>query len=173
MPGGTHRADVWIEHTRGMQDAGHVVGTIVVGLDGSTNSHEAVHWAAGLARALDAEVVAVHALGLLDRLEADGPMVPTQPHRVEIVERANGRWVEPLVEAGVRYRVVLHDGNPIDVVLHVIDEVGADLVVLGSRGIGGSPAMLLGSTSSHVASRSPCPVMIIPASGGSEDEQGT
>jgi nucleotide-binding universal stress UspA family protein len=145
-----------------MPDAGHAVGTIVVGLDGSSNSHEAVHWAARLARDLDAEVVAVHALGLLDRLEPDGPMVPTQPHRDEIAERANGLWVAPLVEAGVRHRVVLHDGNPVDVVLHVIDEVGADLVVLGSRGIGGSPALLLGSTSSQVAQQSSCPVTIVP-----------
>ena len=151
-----------MEHTRGMQDAGHPVGTIVVGLDGSANSHDAVRWAARLARSLDAEVVAVHALGLLDRLEPDGPMVPTQPHRDEIAERANGPWIEPLVEADVRHRVVLHDGSPVDVVLDVVADVGADLVVLGSRGIGGSPALLLGSTSSQVAQRSRCPVTIVP-----------
>ena len=145
-----------------MHEAGHAVGTIVVGLDGSANSHEAVEWAAHLASALDAEVVAVHALGLLDQLEPDGPMVPTQPNRDEIAERAEGRWSEPLVAAGVRHRVVLHDGNPVDVVLDVVDEVGADLVVLGSRGIGGSPAQLLGSTSSQVAQQSPCPVTIVP-----------
>lgn len=145
-----------------MQDAGHEVRTIVVGLDGSANSHDAVRWAAGLARSLGAEVVAVHALGLLDRLEPDGPMVPTQPHREEIAERANGPWVEPLAAADVRHRVVLHDGNPVDVVLHVVDDVDADLVVLGSRGIGGSPALLLGSTSSQVAQRAPCPVTIVP-----------
>jgi nucleotide-binding universal stress UspA family protein len=147
-----------------MQDAAEVVGTIVVGLDGSTNSHEAVLWAARLARALDAEVVAVHALGLLDQLEPDGPMVPTQPHRDEIAERAEEVWARPLDEAGVRHRVVLHDGNPVDVVLHVLDEVGGDLVVLGSRGSGGSPALLLGSTSSQVAQRALCPVIIVPPS---------
>ncbi|HAS09008.1 MAG TPA: universal stress protein UspA [Acidimicrobiaceae bacterium] len=147
-----------------MQDAAQVVGTIVVGLDGSSNSHEAVVWAARLARSLDAEVVAVHALGLLDQLEPGGPMVPTQPHRDEIAERANGLWSRPLEEAGVRHRVLLHDGNPVDVVLNVLDEVGADLAVLGSRGIGGTPALLLGSTSSQVAQRALCPVTIVPPS---------
>ena len=147
-----------------MQDAAQVVGTIVVGLDGSANSHEAVVWSASLARLLDAEVVAVHALGLLDQLEPDGPMVPTQPHRDEIAERAEGLWSAPLAEAGIRHRVVLHDGNPVDVVLNIVDEVGADLVVLGSRGIGGSPALLLGSTSSQVAQRALCPVTIVPPS---------
>lgn len=147
-----------------MQDAAHAVSTILVGLDGSADSHEAVRWAAGLARSLDAEVVAVHALGLLDQLEPGGPVVPTQPHRSEIAERAQGTWSQPLAEAGVPHRVVLHDGNPVDVVLDLADEAGADVIVLGSRGIGGSPALLLGSTSTQVAQHARCPVMIVPSS---------
>lgn len=144
-----------------MQD-GHPASTILVGLDGSADSHEAVQWAAGLARSLGAEVVAVHALGLLDQLEPGGPMVPTQPHRDEIAELARGPWSEPLTATGVEHRVVLNDGSPVDVVLAVADEVGADLIVLGSRGIGGAPALLLGSTSSQVAQRAACPVVIVP-----------
>ena len=145
-----------------MPGAGELIATIVVGLDGSPDSHEAVGWAAVLALALDAEVVAVHALGMLDQLEPDGPVVPTQPHREEIAARAEGSWVEPLTAAGARHRVVLRDGSPVDVILGVADEVEADLVVLGSRGIGGSPALLLGSTSTQLAQRSPCPVTIVP-----------
>lgn len=153
-----------------MQD-GHPASTILVGLDGSPDSHEAVRWAAGLARSLGAEVVAVHALGMLDQLEPDGPLVPTQPHREEIVQRAEGPWTEAL--AGVDHRVVLHDGSPVDVVLDVATEVGADLIVLGSRGIGGSPALLLGSTSSQVAQRAACPVVIVPGPGRAAAEPGS
>lgn len=139
---------------------GHPASTILVGLDGSADSHEAVRWAGAMARSLGAEVVAVHALGLLDKLEPGGPVVPTQPHRDEIAERAEGPWVEPL--DGVEHRVVLQDGSPVDVVLEVAADVGADLIVLGSRGIGGSPALLLGSTSTQVAQRAACPVVIVP-----------
>lgn len=138
------------------------VQVIVVGVDGSDDSAAAVRFAAGLARDLEAEVVAVHALGLLEQLDPDGPLVPTQPHRDEIAAKVDGEWTQPLVEAGVTHRAVLHDGNPVDVVLQVVDEVGADLVVLGSRGIGGSPIQLLGSTSTQVAQQSPCPVTIVP-----------
>lgn len=148
-----------------MQDAGHALATIVVGLDGSADSHEAVHWAAALARSLDAEVVAVHALGLLDQLEPGGPVVATQPHRAEIAERARGAWAEPLSTAGVRHRVVLQDGSPVDVVLDVAQQVAADLIVLGSRGVGGAPALLLGSTSTQIAQRAACPVTIVPGPG--------
>ena len=144
----------------------------MVGLDGSADSHEAVHWAAGVAGPLEAEVVAVHALGLLDQLEPGGPVVPTQPHREEISERAEGTWIEPLSASGVRHRVVLRDGSPVDVVLGVANEVGADLVVLGSRGVGGSPALLLGSTSSQVAQRAACPVTIVPGPGRTDRLSG-
>ena len=143
---------------------GHGVQTIVVGVDGSANSLDAVRWTARLASALGADVVAVHALGLLDQLEPDGPQVPTQPHRDEIAAKVQGDWTAPLAEAGVSHRCLLHDGNPVDVMLHAIEEVGADLVVLGSRGIGGSPALLLGSTSSQVAQHASCPVTIVPSS---------
>lgn len=149
-------------HTREM--AAHGIRTIVVGVDGSTNSAEAVRFAAALATTFGAEVVAVHALGLLDQLEPDGPRVPTQPNRDEIAAKVEGEWSRGLEEAGVPHRAVLHDGNAVDVVLQVIDEVDADLVVLGSRGIGDSPILLLGSTSSQVAQRSPCPVTIVPPS---------
>jgi len=143
--------------------AAHGVHRIVVGVDGSQNSAEAVRFTAGLAAALGADVVAVHALGLLDQLEPGGPRVPTQPHRDEIAERVRGEWTRPLAEAGVEHRAVLEDGNPVDVVLRTAEEVGADLVVVGSRGVGGSPIQLLGSTSSQVAQRCPCPVTIVPS----------
>jgi len=142
--------------------AGHGVRVIVVGVDGSADSEAAVGFTARLAGALGAEVVAVHALGLLDRLEPDGPRVPTQPHREEIAAKVEGEWTSALRDAGVAHRAVLHDGNPVDVVLQVVDDVGADLVVLGSRGIGGSPIQLLGSTSTQVAQQARCPVTIVP-----------
>src|SRR5690606_31023612 len=100
-----------------MQDSGHGVETILVCVDGPANSIDAVRWVAGRAPALGAEVVAVHALGMLDRLEPDGPLVPTQPHRDEIAEKVRTQWITPLDEAGVTHRCLLHDGNPVEVVL--------------------------------------------------------
>lgn len=149
--------------------AAHGVDTILVGVDGSQDSAEAVRFTARLAGALGAQVVAVHALGMLDRLEPDGPKVPTQPHRDEIAGKVAGEWTRPLADAGVSHRALLQDGNAVDVVLRAVEEVGADLVVLGSRGVGGSPVRLLGSTSTQVAQRCGRPVTIVPSTDAAAD----
>jgi nucleotide-binding universal stress UspA family protein len=46
--------------------------------------------------------------------------------------------------------------------LETAEERGVDLIVLGSRGLGGYPELLLGSTSTQVAQRSSIPVVIVP-----------
>jgi len=134
---------------------------VVVGVDGSANSRRAVEWAAGLAARVDAEVVAVHALGLLERLDTGAP-VPTEEHRDEIVERFQTAWCAPLDEAGVANRRIVRYGPPADVLLELAEEVGADLVVVGSRGVSDRPELLLGSTSARVAQHARQPVVIVP-----------
>jgi nucleotide-binding universal stress UspA family protein len=134
---------------------------IIVAVDGSANSVAAVDWAAGLAEATGAEVVAVHALGLLERDDAD-EKVPTQSHREEIRHRLETTWCEPLERAGVSYRPLLRDGNPVSVIIDLSDELDVDLVVVGSRGLGGYPELLLGSTSTQIAQHSVRPVVIVP-----------
>ncbi len=71
-------------------------------------------------------------------------------------------WCEPLTRAGVTYRCLLRDGPSLSVVLDVADEENADLIVLGSRGLGGYPQLLLGSTSTQVAQNGHRPVTIVP-----------
>jgi nucleotide-binding universal stress UspA family protein len=136
---------------------------IVVAVDGSPGSARALDWAVDLAFAVGAEVVAVHALGLLDELDP-GHKVPAGAHREEIRRRFEGHWCAALDDRDVRTRRVLRDGAAVPVLLAVAAEVEADLVVLGSRGLGGFPELLLGSTSTQVAQRSPRPVAIIPGS---------
>lgn len=134
----------------------------MVGVDGSANSITATTWAAGLAALTGAEVVAVHAVGLLEQLEGDRPE-PSHPRLADIRRRFEGSWCAPLAEAGVRFRSELRDGNSTSVLLAVSEELSADLVVVGSRGLGGFPELLLGSTSTQVAQHARCPVAIVPA----------
>jgi nucleotide-binding universal stress UspA family protein len=138
------------------------VGRIAVGVDGSANSLAAVEVAAGIAAAFGAEVVAVHALGLLERMAPDAEPVPTAGHRDEIRARFESQWCAALDEAGVTCNRIIRDGPPVQVMLDVADEEGVDVIVLGSRGLGGFPEALLGSTSTQVAQHAKVPVVIVP-----------
>jgi nucleotide-binding universal stress UspA family protein len=105
--------------------------------------------------------VAVSALGLLFHIDSGDPM-PAQGHRDEIRQRFETSWCAPLQATGVRYRAELRDGNPVSALVAVADEVDADLIVVGSRGLGGFPELLLGSTSTQLAQHSGRPVVIVP-----------
>jgi nucleotide-binding universal stress UspA family protein len=139
---------------------------IVVGVDGSESAARAVQWCVRYARALDAEVVAVHAL------EEPVYPLPTISYvaipplddeaRAELHRVLDEEWCAPLREAGVRYRAVLADGPPAPVLIRLADEEDADLVVTGRRGRGGFAELLLGSTSHHVSHHVRRPLVIVP-----------
>ncbi len=137
-----------------------MIRKILVGVDGSPASNAALGWVAELARSLSAEVVALHSLGLLSP-DYGGQLVPTERHRQAIIDEFEQRWCRPLAEAGVHYKPVVVDGNPVSAILVVAAEEEADLVVLGSRGHKVTTDVL-GSTSHQVAERACCPVVIIP-----------
>ena len=138
-------------------------GPVVVGVDGSANSRHALVDAGMHARALGAPLVVVHAIGLTE--EIDGEHVPTFGRRNEIAALLD-RWCDAVREIGVtEFEQRLIDGPPVDVLLRVADELGAAVIVIGRRGIGGRPELLLGSTAHHVIEHATCPVLIIPPDG--------
>ena len=132
---------------------------IVVGLDGSVDSARALATAATLAGACGAEVVAVHAVGLLAHI--GGELRPSDQHRDEIRAEVD-RWIAPLAAAGVAHRAVVEDGPPGLVLLRVAEREGAGLIVLGTRGLGSTDGVVLGSTSHHLVQFSPVPVVVVP-----------
>jgi nucleotide-binding universal stress UspA family protein len=134
---------------------------IVVGVDGSPEAREALRWASRLASDRGAEVVAVHALGLLEPVA--GELVPGHAHRGEVERRLAQDWCGGLGGSGRPFRTVVREGAAVDVLVDVAREEEADLLVVGSRGVGEAPALALGSTSLHVLQRSPVPVLVVPA----------
>ncbi len=143
---------------------------IVVGVDGSPNARTALAWAVALAAPGGARVVAVHALGLLDRIA--GETVPTSGHRAEIVATFTHDWCAPLDGAGVGNDRLALDGSPADVLLTVARDLDADLVVVGARGASTAVAgaeRALGSTSHRVVTEAGRPVLVVPATTGVTD----
>jgi nucleotide-binding universal stress UspA family protein len=121
---------------------------IVVGIDTSLESLAAMEWALQLAEATGSAVIAVHAVGLL---EAGGYREP--PDLDAVVAPARAR---------ATVRSVAEPGSPAEALLRVAEREAADLVVVGSRGLGGT-ARQLGSTSDAVVREATLPVVVVPA----------
>lgn len=134
---------------------------IVVGVDGSPSSRQALEWAIRQAGLTGAVVDAVMAWQypanygwVMDERQADlgGMAAQTLDKAV-----AQARPVQPEVE--VRTRVL--EQNPARALLDTAE--GADLLVVGSRGHGGFVGVLLGSVSQHCVHHAPCPVVVVRA----------
>ncbi len=131
---------------------------IVVGVDGSHASTRAVEMALKLAKgAKGARVTCV--LGW--NLGGVGGAVITEPSTEPwtAVERRlavlGHRTVSPVADRfpGIRVNIVTRYGSPARAVVEAAVEVGADLVVVGSRGLGGLRGRLLGSVSRQIVER--------------------
>jgi nucleotide-binding universal stress UspA family protein len=139
---------------------------IVIGLDGSAGSTHALQWAIDMAKRLDAEVVAVHVESLPIYIPAPMGIVPpaeTPEQRAELQEAFVTEWCLPLRKSRVRFRAILEEGTPIGTALIEVGlREGADMIVVGSRGLNGVAEFLLGSVSHQVAHHSAIPVVIVP-----------
>jgi nucleotide-binding universal stress UspA family protein len=126
---------------------------VVVGVDTSPESVAALRWALVVAGALGGSVTVVHAVGLLE----DAGYRP-RPDLGAFVDRCRGTGAgsSPPTE------IVFEDGPAADVVVRVAERQGADLIVVGRRGLG-QAARLLGSVSEAVLERSVVPVVIVPS----------
>jgi len=133
---------------------------VLVGVDGSGHAHRALELGQMLARALGDELVVVHAVGLLDR--PGHTPVAAASHRDEIAKAFEQDWCAPLAGSDLPCRLLLRDGDPLSVLLALVEELDPRMVVVGHRGAGGHTQRLLGSTSSQLLDRAVVPVVVVP-----------
>ena len=136
---------------------------IVVGTDGSDTAAEAVVLAVQLARQNGATlhlVVGVHASAAVTVPSGGANLSPPSPRAVQLKEAAQA-MLEGIVEGVDELDVEIHtgSGNPADVIVRVADEVGADLIVVGSKGMQGT-RRILGSVPNSVAHKAGCHVLV-------------
>jgi nucleotide-binding universal stress UspA family protein len=141
---------------------------VVVGVDGSSPSREALGWAVSFARLLDAEVVAVHGVGLLDRVH--GELVLSHPHLDDLRNVVEEEWCRPLHETGVPFRAEVVERPGVDALLDAAAGGPAALVVVGTRGRGLARDKALGSTALQLLRRATLPVLVVPETAGSPPE---
>jgi nucleotide-binding universal stress UspA family protein len=138
-------------------------GRIVVGVDGSPSSRAALAWAvdqAGLTGASVEAVIAWH----YPVMFGSTPFGPGPLENADFGEWAASvlnHTIKETVDPGapVKVSATVREGNPAQVLLEL--GVGADLLVVGSRGHGGFAEALLGSVSQACVHHAQCPVVIV------------
>lgn len=136
---------------------------IVVAVDGSAASTQAVRWAANTALKRGEPLRLVSSYAMPQFLYAEG-MVPPQELYNELeaeamtkINAAKAVVEEFSSEVEVSYQV--EEGNPIDMLLDLSED--CTMIVMGSRGLGGFSGMVLGSVSAAVVSHAKCPVVVV------------
>ena len=135
---------------------------VVAATDFSEPAAVGVAWAHSLARAHGAKLDLVHAVLDIDASlwTIDAPPDLTEAALAAARERLEEAARE-LSDEGVTVRTHVDVGQPSQVILHRADEVGADLVVLATRGTGGLRHLLLGSTAERVVHHAEMPVLSV------------
>jgi nucleotide-binding universal stress UspA family protein len=133
---------------------------ILVGVDGSPESREALIWAAQHAELVGGTLRVVYAWSP-PVVEALGlpPLMDWEPLRERAEDFPAAFARETLGDdPGINIVPMAVRGTPAQVLVEASDQ--ADLLVIGSRGLGGLKGMVLGSVSHHCAAHAHCPIVI-------------
>jgi nucleotide-binding universal stress UspA family protein len=96
----------------------------------------------------------------LDEVQSEA-LTQANKQLIEDAQELVDREAKRLREDGWPGETMVRNGNPVDEILHVAEEIGADLIVLGSHGTGLAKRFLLGSVSDRVLEYANCSVLIV------------
>ena len=138
-------------------------------MDGSGVSRDALRWALDEARLRKSTLRAVHAWQPYTVLPGYGQPEDFEPGELSraAAEHLHEVVAEVAAESdGVTVDEVVIEGPPASVLVDAAE--GADMLVVGSRGLGGFAGLLVGSVSQQCAQHAPCPVLIFRSSAAPE-----
>ena len=144
---------------------------ILVPIDGSEQSYRALNFAMDLAKKYSAKVTLIN----VAQPNVIIPVYSTQPTLAPIptitfdenIENTHKKILSNAfdeakkIDSEIKISKRLINGRPADKIIDVAKEDGFDLIVIGSRGLGGLKEFLLGSVSNRVADHAHCPVLIV------------
>jgi len=137
---------------------------IIVGIDGSGHSQQALEWAVKHAAIehVPLTVLSVHEVATNAWTGSPIIMAEDRPEEEKTRQAAQEAVNKTISELGaqpgpVTVRVI--SGQPARALIDASE--GADMVVVGSRGVGGFSSLRMGSVSSKVVHHAACPVVVV------------
>lgn len=139
--------------------------TILVPTDLSEAAEEAVDYACELATGLGATVHLLHVIGIpaVGVPELGVALTSTMIDQLTSdAQRALDELAASRSTRAVIGQTLLKTGDARDMIDQAAEELGADLIVVGTHGRTGVSRMLLGSVAETVVRTAPCPVLAVP-----------
>jgi nucleotide-binding universal stress UspA family protein len=149
-----------------------MISNILVPVDGSAHASAAVDWASDLASKYQARLLLLHIV-----TERGSGMVPEELREYAKIERTDvtdwdvlesvARQILDAAEARARTRgaklveSAIEAGHPAEIILERSKKFGADLIVMGRRGLGPLPSLFLGSVSNKVLQLADCACLTV------------
>lgn len=134
---------------------------IVLAADGSDNAVRACYEAIKIAKLTPTAKVDVVYVASFDKIKEE-MLRASSPESLEFTRRQKIANVEQLLkDEEIPYIVTILKGEPGPEIVRYVNESGADLVVIGSRGLNSLQEMVLGSVSHKVMKRVNCPALVV------------
>jgi nucleotide-binding universal stress UspA family protein len=130
--------------------------TVLFPIDQSRESRQAAETVAKVVNFHKSRLII---LSVVEEPEAAASAVMSSPEAIaELLENAKAMFSQQ----GIQSEVVERQGKPAFTICDVADEIEADLIVMGCRGIGLTEEGAADSVTNRVINLSPCPVLIVP-----------
>lgn len=143
-------------------------GKIVAAFDGSRDAAKAVRLAASIASRHGSELTVAHVFSSPAMIFASGPGVPLPDYKEledaakEMGQSILAQGVQLAVQNGVKAKgELLEASSVVEALVGFAADQGADLIVVGTRGVTGFKKLILGSVSTGVVSHAHCPVLVV------------
>jgi nucleotide-binding universal stress UspA family protein len=143
-----------------------MIESMLVATDGSETAGEAVSQAADLAAGTGTRVHVMTAYQPLRARVSTGRAVDPEQGQWQL---AQDSWADTVLDdacavmrlRGVEAEPHARKGDPADAIIDLAEELGADLIVVGNKGLTGARRFLLGSVPDKVSHHAPCSVLIV------------
>jgi nucleotide-binding universal stress UspA family protein len=136
-----------------------MVTRVAVGTDGSATAGEAVKAATEIARRFEAELILLGVYQEAPRsLPREDPELQWASSPEARLREILARTEEELRRDGVECRTMTDEGDPGEVLVNLAEACGADLLVIGNKGM---HRRVLGSVPNTVTHRAPCSVFVV------------
>jgi nucleotide-binding universal stress UspA family protein len=137
---------------------------LLVPIDFSAFSNDALPWATFLATQFNAELVLIHVVErfpidyFLGRELMSHTIVPLMKQAEDDLQRLA---TELGKTTGLKVRIVVHDGKPFEEICRAAKALATDMIVLTTHGYTGLKHVWLGSTAERIVRHAPCPVLVV------------